>query len=151
MSAPTSPHPDAGAIAAAMAARDGVFQALGMDLIEARRGHAEVRLTLAPTMLNANGVAHGGVIFTLADAAFGFACNSDGRPTVAAHAAISFVAAARPGEVLTATVTRQHRGRTTGVYDGRVTAGDGRLIALFRGHAHEIGAIAAAAPQSGRD
>jgi enoyl-CoA hydratase/carnithine racemase len=49
-------------------------------------------MTVRPEMVNGHGLCHGGVIFTLADSAFAFACNSHGEPMVAAGANIEFLA-----------------------------------------------------------
>jgi len=125
-------------VAAAMAAKDRVFRRLGMKLVDTAIGRAAVALTVNDDMLNGHDIGHGGVIFTLADTAFAIACNSRNAITLAQAAEISFIAAAEPGEFLTARAEERAFTGRTGVYDVTVTGRDGRLIALFRGHARRI-------------
>ena len=94
-------------------------------------------MTVTASMVNGHDICHGGYLFTLADTAFAFACNTYGRATVAAGATIEFLAPAKLGDALVASAREVHRGRRSGIYDVRVTApGEGdedRLVALFRG------------------
>jgi acyl-CoA thioesterase len=137
MNAPT-PQKIAEAAAAAMWAQDQASQALGMEIVSVGPGRATLRMTVRPDMCNGVRTCHGGMIFTLADSAFAFACNSHNKVTVANNCNVSFVAAAREGDVLTAAAVEQHRGGRSGVTDVTVSAGDGRLIAVFRGHSTQI-------------
>jgi len=89
-------------------------------------------------MLNGHAICHGGFVFALADSAFAFACNSHNRNTLAAGAAVDFLAPARESDVLTAEAIEVSRTRRTGVYDITVTNQRGERIALFRGRAHEV-------------
>ena len=125
------------ACAAAMLSRDFASQALGMVLEDARPGWARVALTIRETMVNGHAIAHGGVTFTLADSAFAFACNSRNEPNVALQASISYVAAARLGDVLVAEAQERSSKGRTGVYDVTVTCGD-ELVALFRGVCYRV-------------
>lgn len=138
----TKPPPDAQTIAEAsrdaMWAEDRASQALGMAVIAIGPGRATLRMTVRPDMCNGVGTCHGGMIFSLADSAFAFACNSHNRLTVANNCNISFVAAARAGDVLTAEAVEHHRGGRSGVTDVTVTDQDRRMIAVFRGHSTEI-------------
>ena len=84
-------------------------------------------------MVNSFDVCHGGLIFTLADTAFAFACNAYDRVTVAASANIDFLKPAKRGDTLVATATEEHRGRRSGVYSVRVVNDKGESVALFRG------------------
>ena len=68
-------------------------------------------LTLKPDMLNYQGYPHGGVIFSLADIAFGAACNSHGEPAVALSMTISFLSAVPPGSRLVAEGRERKQGR----------------------------------------
>ena len=120
------------ACADAMLSRDHASQALGMMLEAARPGWARVSLSITESMVNGHAIAHGGVTFTLADSAFAFACNSRNEPNVALQASISYVAAARLGDVLVAEAQERSSKGRTGVYDVTVTRGD-ELVALFRG------------------
>ncbi len=125
------------AVGQAMYARDEASKALGMTVEAIGPGHARLRMTVREDMLNGHATCHGGLIFTLADSAFAFACNACNRVTVALGAQITFVEPARRGDVLIAEAREQSRTRRTGVYDVEVTTEDGRKIALFRGNAYE--------------
>lgn len=117
---------------------DRASRTLGMALEEIRPGYARLSMPVRADMVNGHRSCHGGLIFTLADSAFAFACNSTNHITVAAAASIDFIAPAKLGDVLTATgEARTCEGRT-GVYDIRVENQAGRLIALFRGRSHQL-------------
>ena len=124
--------------AEAMYARDRASQGLGMTIEEVRPGYARLRMTVRPDMLNGHDICHGGFVFALADSAFASACNSHNRATVAAGAAIEFLAAVRAGEVLVAEAVEQSLGGRLGVYDVGVRNGDGVRVALFRGRSYAI-------------
>ena len=83
--------------------------------------------------------SHGGFLFTLADTAFAFACNSGGEATVAASGQIDFLEAVRVGERLTATASRVWERGRQGIYNVEIRRVDGALVALFRGRSHRIG------------
>jgi len=117
---------------------DKASQALGMQLVSAAAGAAEMRMTIRADMANGHGTCHGGFIFMLADSAFAFACNCQGPPTVAAGATIDFLRPAKVGDVLTATAREAWRGKQSGVYDIVVVGQDQRIIALFRGRSHQL-------------
>ncbi len=95
-------------------------------------------MTVRDDMVNGHAIAHGGLIFTLADTAFACACNSFGPVTVAASADIVFVAPARAGDVLVAEAALRTRFGRAGLYDVTVRRG-GEVIAEFRGRSHELG------------
>lgn len=135
---PTDPQALAEAAAKAMYSRDGTSQALGMVIEEVRPGYARMTMKVRGDMVNGHDISHGGLIFSLADSAFAFACNSYNRATVALSAAIEFLAPGRLGDVLTAEAEEQALGGKTGVYDVVVKNQDGRLIALFRGKSYRI-------------
>ena len=80
-----------------MLAAEGTGPAWGIEIEEAREGYARIRMTLRADMLNGHGIAHGGMIFALADTAFAYACNSRNLRSVAAQASIVFLDAAREG------------------------------------------------------
>lgn len=128
----------AAATAGAMWARDQTAQALGMRLLHIDAGSATLAMTVRSDMVNGHHICHGGMIFTLADTAFAYACNSYNLNTVAAAAQIDFLAPAREGEVLEAEAIERSAAGRTGVYDVSVRTGDGRLIALFRGKSARI-------------
>lgn len=118
---------------------DQASRALGMDAVVIETDHAQVRMTVTDTMVNGHDIAHGGYIFTLADSAFALACNSRGQTTVAAGADVTFVAAARLGDVLVAEAhVRTAYGRS-GITDVTVTReDDGAVIAEFRGRSRTL-------------
>jgi acyl-CoA thioesterase len=94
-------------------------------------------MTVRDDMVQGHATCHGGLVFTLADTAFAYACNACNRVTVALGAEITFVAPAHAGDVLTATARERSRTGRTGVYDVEVTNAAGTLVALFRGTSYE--------------
>jgi acyl-CoA thioesterase len=142
----TSEERVAQAVGRAMYDADNASRALGMVLDEIRPGLARMRMTVRDDMINGHDLCHGGLIFTLADSAFAFACNARNQVTVAAGAEIHFISSAKKGETLIAVAreragTRRQRPGTgrSGIYDIEVSDGaSGRLIALFRGRSHRI-------------
>ena len=132
------PQDLATAAARAMWDADNASPALGMALMAVTPGTATLTMTVRRDMTNGHGTCHGGFIFTLADSAFAFACNSYNQRTVAQMASVSFLAPAFEGEVLTAHATELWRQGRGGVYDVPVTRADGTVIAEFRGHSRTV-------------
>ncbi len=126
-------------VADAMWAAEPASKGLGLRLDAVAPGRAEMSMTVQPHHLNANGICHGGFIFTLADAAFGYACNSHNIRTVSSQNAITFVAPARAGDRLSAVAVEVVRAGRSGVCDISVTNQDGTVIALMRGNSRQIG------------
>ncbi len=124
--------------AAAMWATDTASQALGMEILAVGPGTATLAMRIGETMLNGHGSAHGGYIFTLADSAFAFACNSYGETTVAAQCAITFIRPGTAGSRLVAEAREVSRSGRSGIYDVRVSDAGG-VVAEFRGHSRQIG------------
>ncbi|MDA3630351.1 hydroxyphenylacetyl-CoA thioesterase PaaI [Saccharopolyspora sp. WRP15-2] len=118
---------------------DRASQALGIELIDVGSGTARTRMTIAETMVNGHGIAHGGYLFLLADTTFACACNSYGPTTVAAGADVTFIRPARLGDELVARAVERTRFGRSGIYDVSVHRGE-ELIAEFRGHSRTIGA-----------
>jgi acyl-CoA thioesterase len=118
--------------------RDRASQALGIEILEVRPGFTRVAMLIRPDMVNGHDICHGGYVFTLADSAFAFCCNSFNAVTVAAGATIDFLAPARTGDRLTATARQLWRSRRTGLYEIEVTNQHGAPIALFRGRSHQL-------------
>lgn len=118
--------------------RDPASKGLGMTLDEIRPGYARMSMRVRPDMLNGHASCHGGFIFTLADSAFAFACNSHNFNTVGAGCTIDYLAPGREGDVLTAEAQEQALAGKTGVYDVTVTNAEGKTIALFRGKSHRV-------------
>jgi acyl-CoA thioesterase len=121
-----------------MFSEDRASQGLGMRIIEVRPGYAEMKMIVREDMVNGHAMCHGGFIFTLADSAFAFACNSYGIATVAAGAAIDFLLPAFSGDELTAQAVEQTLAGRSGVYDVAVVNQKGQRIALFRGRSRQI-------------
>lgn len=117
---------------------DRASQALGMVVGPVAPGEASVTMRVRPDMVNGHGICHGGLIFALADSAFAFACNSHGDNTVAAGAAIEYLAPGREGDLLTATASERWRAGRSGIYEIEVRNQRGEAIALFRGRCHQI-------------
>jgi acyl-CoA thioesterase len=126
------------ACAAALFERDRPAQSLGIVIQESRPGFARLAMTVGDSMIMGHGIAHGGVIFTFADAAFGYACNSRNVCYVALDVTISFVAPARLGDRLEAVAQERSMGGRTGVYDITVMQASGELVAVFRGTCYRI-------------
>lgn len=124
--------------AAALFERDRASQALGMRITAVRPGAARVVMRVRADMVNGHGLCHGGLVFALADSAFAFACNSHNDSTVAAAAAIDFLAAAREGDELTAEATELWRTPRNGIYEITVANQRGERIALFRGRSYRV-------------
>src|SRR5688500_14059936 len=122
-----------------MLAAEGTGPAWGIEIEEARAGYARIRMTLRPNMLNGHRIAHGGMIFSLADTAFAYACNGRNLRTVAAQASIVFLDAAREGEVLIAEAREQALVGRSGGYNVSVRTEGGRAIAEFQGFSRSIG------------
>lgn len=111
---------------------------LGIELISCEPGRAVMRMTVREAMLNGHDICHGGLIFTLADSTFAYACNSRNLNTVAAGCSIEFLKSAKAGDVLTCEgVERVLQGRH-GIYDMTVTNQDREVVAMFRGKSTQI-------------
>jgi acyl-CoA thioesterase len=135
-------------VAAGMYARDRASQAMGMQIAAIGPGYAELTMTVRADMLNGHAICHGGFIFTLADSAFAFACNSYNLTTVASGCAIDFVAPAREGDVLAAMARERSVSGSTGVYDIEVTNQRGETVAYFRGKSYRIKGYVVEDPQT---
>jgi acyl-CoA thioesterase len=101
-------------------------------------GSATVSMTVRDEMLNGHDICHGGLIATLADSAFAFACNAYNEVTVAAGFDVNLVAAARLDDVLTATATEVSKAGRTGIYDIAVRNQRGETVAAFRGRSYTL-------------
>lgn len=115
---------------------DRFARRLGIQTVQGRPGRSRLRLRVASSMVNVYGVAHGGVVFALADAAFAAASNADGVPAVALAMSIQFLEAARVGETLLAEAREQRVGRRAAFYAMTVTGRAGRTIATCQGVVH---------------
>ena len=131
-----SPQQLAEQVRDAMLADDHASKMLGMQVVDVAPGRAVVRMTVRQDMLNGHAICHGGLITTLADSSFAFACNSYNELTVASGFAVDLLAPGRLGDVLTATCAEVAKGGRTGLYDSEVCNQRGERIALFRGRSY---------------
>ena len=120
----------------AMWAGDQATRMLGMRITAVGPGRAVVEMAVRADMLNGHAICHGGLITTLADSAFAFACNSYNELTVASGFSIDLLAPGRLGDLLTATCTELSKAGRTGVYDTEVRNQRGERIAAFRGRSY---------------
>ncbi|MPR08188.1 hydroxyphenylacetyl-CoA thioesterase PaaI [Microvirga tunisiensis] len=132
------PHEIAAACAEAMWAEDQASQGLGMAVERVSPGEAVISMTIRADMTNGHGICHGGFIFTLADSAFAFACNTYNQRTVAQHCTVTFLQPGRRGDTLTAHAVERNRSGRSGIYDVTVRDGKGEVVAEFRGHSRTI-------------
>jgi acyl-CoA thioesterase len=117
---------------------DRASQGMGMEILEVGPGYARLAMPVTDRMLNGHGTCHGGFIFSLADSAFAFACNSHGQPAVAQHCSITYVAPGRLGMRLVAEARERQRADRSGIYDITVRDEAGTVIAEFRGHSRTL-------------
>ena len=132
-----SPDDLARACADAMWKQDDASAGLGMKIVDVGPGRATLSMTVQPHMVNGQRIAHGGFIFTLADSAFAFACNSHNEKALAAQGDITFIRPGKLGDVLVASAREISRSGRSGIYDVQVKAGE-EVIAEFRGHSRMI-------------
>lgn len=122
----------------AMWANDRASKALGVEVTAIGPGSATLTMTVRDDMLNGHDLCHGGLIATLADSAFAFACNAYNEVSVAAGFDINLLAAARRGDVLTAVAREVNKAGRTGVYDVQVSNQRGESVAVFRGRSYTM-------------
>lgn len=125
-------------VADAMFSRDRASQGLGIRVARVGPGHAELTMTVREDMVNGHAICHGGFVFTLADSAFAYACNSYNLNTVANGCTIEFLAPSSQGDVLTAVAHERSQVGRNGVYDVEVRNQQGVTIAHFRGKSTRI-------------
>ena len=135
---PQTPQDTADHVATGMMANDLACQSLGIRVTHIAPGRATMMMTVRPDMLNGFAICHGGLITTLADSAFAYACNSYNELTVASGLSVDFVASGREGDVLTAVAEEVSLAGRTGVYDVSVTNQRGERIAVFRGRSYRM-------------
>jgi acyl-CoA thioesterase len=122
----------------AMWANDRASKSLGMRVVSVGPGTATLTMTVRDDMLNGHDLCHGGLIATLADSAFAFACNAYNEVTVASGFDIHLIAGARGGDELTAMASEVSKAGRTGVYDITVTNQRGDTVAAFRGRSYTM-------------
>lgn len=135
---PTEAQALAEAVADAMWARDRAANALGIKIESVGPGVSHLSMPVRGDMVNGHHICHGGLIFSLADTAFAYACNAYNRNTVASGCNIDFVATGREGDTLQAEAVERTLAGRTGVYDVTVRDSAGNTIALFRGKSYRI-------------
>lgn len=134
----TDPQALADAVTHAMWSRDRATQGLGIQILSVKPGYALMAMPVRGDMVNGHHICHGGFMFTLADSAFAFACNSYNQNTVASACHIDFLAPAREGDVLEAEAVERSLSGRTGVYDITLRTRSGKTVALFRGKSYRI-------------
>jgi acyl-CoA thioesterase len=125
--------------AANLLARDAFASGLGLVHVDSAPGRVRVRLTVGEAHLNFNGACHGGVVFALADSAFGFCCNAGGTLSVAIDAMVTYTKPVWPGDVLEAEAVEITRTKRVGSYRAEVRRGDGEIVATFAATAYVTG------------
>ncbi len=126
-------------VAHQMLAGEGTGPAWGIKIEEAREDYARISMVVRADMLNSHGIAHGGMIFALADTAFAYVCNGANHASVAAQASIVFLDKVAEGETLIAEATEVAREGRAGVTRVAVRTGDGRSVAEFTGYSRTLG------------
>ncbi len=119
-----------------MLANDAFSRWLGLEVEAIGVGYCRLHYVITPSMLNGFGTVHGGVLFSAADSAFAFACNSHGQLSVALDVSISFTQSARVGERLSVEAKEIHLGNKTSVYDIITRNEANEVIAIFKGTAY---------------
>ena len=122
-----------------MTKRDRFTKWLGLEIDVIEAGYCKLHYTVKEDMLNGFEKIHGGILFSAADSAFAFACNSHGIITVALDVSITFTLPATVGDVLTVEAKEIHLGNKTGLYDIRTTNAEGKLVSFFKGTAYRTG------------
>ncbi|MCB1520287.1 MAG: hotdog fold thioesterase [Hyphomicrobiaceae bacterium] len=123
----------------AMARVNPVFQHLGIEIELAEAGHSRFAMIVRPDLTNTFGVGHGGVVFTLADMAFGFTCNALGERAMTASASIDYLAPAPVGRRIVADAREVARQGRNAFYDVVVSIDGDEPIAIVRGRMRILG------------
>jgi acyl-CoA thioesterase len=120
-------------VVAGMLARDEFSKWLGLEVVLVRPKECTVRAVVRPEMVNGFGVAHGGIVFSIADSALAFASNTHGKVTMSIENSVRYPAPVQVGDVLTATAVCDGEAKRLGFYRVSVTNQDDRVVALFTG------------------
>jgi acyl-CoA thioesterase len=120
-----------------------------VELVSCEPGRAVMRMVVREAMLNGHDICHGGLIFTLADSTFAYACNSRNRATVASGCSIEFLKPARLGDVLTCEGVEQVLQGRHGIYDMKVSNQRGEVVATFRGRSTQVQGTVLPVPDAG--
>lgn len=134
----SNPQEIAEACADVLWSRDHASQKLGMEIKTISPGCADLTMTVADYMTNGHSTCHGGFLFTLADSAFAFACNTYDQCAVAQHCTISYLAPALAGDELHASAKEISKQGRNGIYDIRITNQKNETIVEFRGYSRTV-------------
>jgi len=126
-------------VAQSLRAQEGTGTAWNIEIEEAREGYARIAMVVREDMLNGHRICHGGMIFSLSDTAFAYACNSRNVETVAQNATISFLAPGRLSDRLVAECREVSLVGRSGVYAVTVSNQKGEKIAVFQGLSRSLG------------
>ena len=121
-----------------MYSQDRAAHAMGIEIESIMPGSSTLKMEVHEDMINGHGICHGGKIFSLADSAFSYACNSENQAAVAAGCTIDFIFPAKQGDILTAEAKVVHQGARSGIYQVSVFNQERRLIAFFKGNSARI-------------
>src|SRR5688572_29165156 len=116
-----------------MMKHDLFSQWLGIEVLDIKEGYSKLKMTIRKEMINGFGIVHGGIAFSLADSSFAFACNNRNHLSVALDTSINFIKPVYVGDELTAEALEMHNGKSTGLYQVRITNQQDILVALFKG------------------
>jgi acyl-CoA thioesterase len=122
-----------------MMKEDLFSQWMGVQVLEIKEGYSKISMTVRPEMMNGLGIVHGGIAFSLADSAFAFACNNRNNVSVALDTSINFLKPVHVHDVLIAEAIEIHNGRSTGLYQIKITNQDLQTVALFKGTCFRTG------------
>jgi acyl-CoA thioesterase len=123
-------------VVASMTENDAFSRWLGIEIVSVEPARVTIRMTVRADMLNGMKVCHGGVSFALADSAFAFACNTQGYLAFSIENSMTYPAAVREGDVLTARAVEAARSNRILYYDVSLTKQDGTSVGQFRGVAY---------------
>jgi acyl-CoA thioesterase len=126
-------------VVAHMLEHDRFSQWLGIQLLDIKEGYCKIQMQLREEMVNGFGIIHGGILFSLADSAFAFACNNRNNLSVALDVSITFTKPAQPGDTVTAEAKELHHGKQTGLYLITLTNQHHQQLALFKGTCFRTG------------
>jgi acyl-CoA thioesterase len=127
------------AVVAHMMEHDLFSQWLGISVLEINEGYSKIQMTVRPEMINGLGIVHGGIAFSFADSAFAFACNNRNNLSVALDTSINFIKPVHVNDVLVAEATEIHNGRSTGLYQIKITNQHQHEVAIFKGTCFRTG------------
>lgn len=116
-----------------MIGKDLFSKWLGIEIIEIRDGYSKIKMAVRKEMVNAFGIAHGGIAFSMADSAFAFACNNRNNLSVALDTSINFIKPVHVGDILVAEAIEVHNGKSTGLYQITIVNQHDHVVALFKG------------------